>query len=75
MARGAVAALFDLILARWPQRGSFYRFEELYGKGGELALQQSSRRKPIPKNRTPPDIEQAAVELANRAPILGQGVT
>ena len=49
-------------------RDSFYRFKELYDAGGELALQELTRRKPILKNRTPPEVEAIIVELSLERP-------
>jgi len=53
-------------------RDSFYRFKELYDEQGEEGLRELSRRKPNPKNRVDPAIEEAVLAIALENPALGQ---
>jgi hypothetical protein len=53
-------------------RDSFYRFRDLYEKGGELAVAEISKAKPNLKNRGAPEVKTVVVALAIEEPAWGQ---
>lgn len=53
-------------------RDSFYRFQQMDDQYGEAGLQEISRKKPNPKNRVDPAIEEAVVAFATEYPAYGQ---
>ena len=53
-------------------RDSFYRFKQLYDTGGEEALKEISKKKPILKNRIAKEIETRIIEFAIDQPAYGQ---
>ena len=53
-------------------RDTFYRYRDLYDTGGDQALHEISRKKPILKNRVPDHVEGAVVGVAVEYPAYGQ---
>lgn len=53
-------------------RDTFYRYKEMHENGGEEALKDLTRRKPLLKNRVAPEVEEAVREMAIELPAHGQ---
>lgn len=53
-------------------RDTFYRYKSAKEEGGVEALLDKNRRKPNPKNRVEPQIEQAVLDFALECPAHGQ---
>lgn len=53
-------------------RDSYYRFKDLYDRGGEEALYEISRKKPILANRVDSHVEKAVVDMGVDYPAYGQ---
>ncbi|GFY09283.1 IS481 family transposase [Trichonephila clavipes] len=53
-------------------RDSYYRFKSLFEVGGQEALHEINRKKPLLANRVDPKIEKAVIDMAIDYPAYGQ---